>query len=239
MWRRYLLRLTLCIVDHIDEAGFSDFADIRQRSHPCRWPLGDIVAWDCTIVRFCWPRCRLPSLHASSVDGLGEEVRAGCTAHHWRGCCEKRCVPLRAHLDRQTLPALACVKMEVAEDDLKYGHGRRNTELNITSGQRHAAQGSMVLCLPMHAWSSRASAKLSANISTHTELDQSHAGSIGSFTFEMSLCSRHLRHLSSNGTHRQVGPDRRLTQHEHAFATRCLLCTWPPWTRTEERSRQH
>lgn len=44
------MRLALCIVDHVDQAGFSDFADIRQRSHSGRWPLGDIVAWDCSIV---------------------------------------------------------------------------------------------------------------------------------------------------------------------------------------------
>jgi hypothetical protein len=42
--------LPLSIIDHVDQARFSDFADVGERAHACGRPLGDIVAWNCGVV---------------------------------------------------------------------------------------------------------------------------------------------------------------------------------------------
>ena len=148
MWCRCLLRLTLCIVDHIDEAGFSDFANVGQRSHAGRWPLRDIVARNCSIVRFCWHLCRLPTLHASAADREGEELRAGCTAHHWRECCEKHCVPLWAHLERTTTASFSLYEDGSRERQVRLGMQMAGATLSLTSPQGGQTRGMMVvLCV--------------------------------------------------------------------------------------------
>ena len=122
-------------------------------------------------------------------------MRAGCTAHHWRGCCEKHCAHCGCILTEQTLPDLAHMKMEVAEGDFQYTMASATLTCSLTSPSH--------LMLVFYRCLSRMSAMLLTLPPVHVKPDRPHTGA-SSIGLDMSLTPRRLRQHANNGAPRQV-----------------------------------